>query len=163
VAQQKQYEAGHTAGLRLLRVAASARQEHGPDTMGALYLACGTHIFDSPPGSTAADAQAIATACLTEPGMVRYPTRQAFSDMVADPDYQQVTHLRTEASARQCCKRRSPGRAERHQPLTGPATRHTRQVRRSRNWAVSTSKRASGTGSGSEALVRASIRWTCST
>ena len=29
--------------------------------------------------------------------LVRYPTRQAFSRMVADPEYQQVTHLRTEA------------------------------------------------------------------
>lgn len=28
---------------------------------------------------------------------VRYPDRAAFSRMVADPDYQQVTHLRTEA------------------------------------------------------------------
>lgn len=29
--------------------------------------------------------------------LVRYPTRQAFSQMVADPDYQQITHLRSEA------------------------------------------------------------------
>lgn len=29
--------------------------------------------------------------------LVRYPSRQAFSDMVADPEYQQVTRLRTEA------------------------------------------------------------------
>ena len=29
--------------------------------------------------------------------LVRYPTRSAFSRMVADPEYQQVTHLRTEA------------------------------------------------------------------
>ena len=29
--------------------------------------------------------------------LVRYPSRQAFSDMVRDPDYQQITHLRTEA------------------------------------------------------------------
>jgi uncharacterized protein (DUF1330 family) len=29
--------------------------------------------------------------------LVRYPSRQAFSRMVADPEYQQVTHLRTEA------------------------------------------------------------------
>lgn len=28
---------------------------------------------------------------------VRYPSRKAFSEMVADHDYQQVTHLRTEA------------------------------------------------------------------
>jgi uncharacterized protein (DUF1330 family) len=29
--------------------------------------------------------------------LVRYPTRAAFSHMVADPAYQQITHLRTEA------------------------------------------------------------------
>ena len=31
--------------------------------------------------------------------MVEYPSRQAFSGMVADPKYQEVTHLRTEALA----------------------------------------------------------------
>lgn len=29
--------------------------------------------------------------------LVRYPSRAAFSRMVADPEYQQVTHLRSEA------------------------------------------------------------------
>ena len=29
--------------------------------------------------------------------LVRYPSRDAFSRMVADPEYQQVTHLRTRA------------------------------------------------------------------
>jgi uncharacterized protein (DUF1330 family) len=29
--------------------------------------------------------------------VVRYPSRAAFCQMVADPDYQQVTHFRTEA------------------------------------------------------------------
>ncbi len=29
--------------------------------------------------------------------MVRYPSRAAFTQMVADPDYQGITHLRTEA------------------------------------------------------------------
>ena len=29
--------------------------------------------------------------------LVRYPSRGAFSRMVADPEYQQVTHLRTQA------------------------------------------------------------------
>lgn len=44
------------------------------------------------------------TAVIAEPGqswdmvlMVEYPSRRAFSAMVADPDYQRVTHLRTEA------------------------------------------------------------------
>ncbi|MEC5200423.1 hypothetical protein RCH21_002669 [Arthrobacter sp. PL16] len=40
------YEAGHTAGLRLLRVAARTRNEHGPDTVARLYEQLGTHIFD---------------------------------------------------------------------------------------------------------------------
>jgi uncharacterized protein (DUF1330 family) len=29
--------------------------------------------------------------------LVRYPSRQAFSRMVANPDYQKITHLRTDA------------------------------------------------------------------
>lgn len=44
------------------------------------------------------------TALVAEPGqswdavlIVRYPTRQAFSDMVRDPEYGAGTHLRTEA------------------------------------------------------------------
>lgn len=41
------YEAGHTAGLRLLRVAARTRQEHGPDAVGTLYARLGAHIFDT--------------------------------------------------------------------------------------------------------------------
>jgi mycothiol-dependent nitroreductase-like protein len=43
------YEAGHTAGLRLLRVAARTRAEHGPEVVGTLYEALGRRIFDSPP------------------------------------------------------------------------------------------------------------------
>jgi 2-hydroxychromene-2-carboxylate isomerase len=41
------YEEGHTAGLRLLRVAARVRAEHGRDAVGALYRAIGTRIFDT--------------------------------------------------------------------------------------------------------------------
>ena len=41
------YEAGHTAGLRLLRVAARTRQEHGPDAVGTLYARIGAHLFDT--------------------------------------------------------------------------------------------------------------------
>ena len=41
------YEDGHTAGLRLLRVAARTRAEHGADAVGQLYQAMGSHIFDA--------------------------------------------------------------------------------------------------------------------
>lgn len=44
-----EYEAGHTAGLRLLRVAAKARAEHGRESIARLYEAFGQHIFEADP------------------------------------------------------------------------------------------------------------------
>jgi 2-hydroxychromene-2-carboxylate isomerase len=44
-----EYEAGHTAGLHLLRVAARARDEHGAPAVGPLYEALGRRIWESPP------------------------------------------------------------------------------------------------------------------
>jgi hypothetical protein len=41
------YEVGHTAGLRLLRVAARVRNEHGRGAVGPLYAALGNRIFDT--------------------------------------------------------------------------------------------------------------------
>ena len=41
------YEAGHTAGLRLLRVTARTRAEHGRPAVGPAYGAIGTQAFDS--------------------------------------------------------------------------------------------------------------------
>ena len=43
------YEAGHTAGLRLLRVAARVRAEHGQPSLGRFYLACGERVFEGEP------------------------------------------------------------------------------------------------------------------
>ena len=47
-----EYEAGHMAGLRLLRVAAKARAEHGREPIARLYEAFGTHIFEAAPHTT---------------------------------------------------------------------------------------------------------------
>lgn len=44
-----EYEAGHTAGLRLLRVAAATRASRGQAAVGGLYAALGARIFDSEP------------------------------------------------------------------------------------------------------------------
>ncbi len=44
-----EYEAGHTAGLRLLRVCARARDEHGPEAVARLYPALSTRVFDVDP------------------------------------------------------------------------------------------------------------------
>jgi hypothetical protein len=50
-----EYEAGHTAGLRLLRVAARARAEHGPQALDPLQAAFGARIFDTPPATDVTD------------------------------------------------------------------------------------------------------------
>jgi 2-hydroxychromene-2-carboxylate isomerase len=42
-----EYEDGHTAGLRLLRVAARVRAQHGRDAVGPLYEAISGRIFDT--------------------------------------------------------------------------------------------------------------------
>ncbi|MDK3255371.1 hypothetical protein [Blastococcus capsensis] len=66
-----EYEAGHTAGLRLLRVAARARAEHGPDAVGPLYAALGAQIFETP----------------NEPGdEVRRGTREFLEPILAEVD-----------------------------------------------------------------------------
>jgi hypothetical protein len=44
-----EYEAQHTAGLRLLRMAAVAREQHGRSAVGSLYIALGTRIFETGP------------------------------------------------------------------------------------------------------------------
>jgi hypothetical protein len=44
-----EYEAGHNAGLRMLRVAARARAEYGTEAVDRLQVAFGTHVFDRPP------------------------------------------------------------------------------------------------------------------
>jgi 2-hydroxychromene-2-carboxylate isomerase len=46
-----EYEAGHTAGLRLLRVAARARAEHGRQAVGPLYAALGAQVWQVPAGT----------------------------------------------------------------------------------------------------------------
>lgn len=40
--------------------------------------------------------------------LVRYPSRQAFSAMVADPDYQQITHLRSSALSKAVLQATTP-------------------------------------------------------
>jgi 2-hydroxychromene-2-carboxylate isomerase len=44
-----EYEAGHTAGLRLLRVASRVGEEHGNDGLASFYEACGQHVFERGP------------------------------------------------------------------------------------------------------------------
>ncbi|MCP2193786.1 mycothiol-dependent nitroreductase Rv2466c family protein [Williamsia deligens] len=53
-----EYEAQHTAGLKLLRVASSIRDREGDDAVGHFYGALGTAIFDGEEAPHDADGQA---------------------------------------------------------------------------------------------------------
>ncbi|MCH7788820.1 MAG: hypothetical protein IH940_05200 [Acidobacteria bacterium] len=57
-----EYPQLHGAGLRMLRVAASVRTEHGRDTMGPLYTALGERLWDTPP------SQGVANTAMTDSG-----------------------------------------------------------------------------------------------
>jgi 2-hydroxychromene-2-carboxylate isomerase len=69
------YEAGHTAGLRMLRVAAAARAAGGNAAVAALYPAMSQAVFDLDPGVAHAEhterivTEALA-ACGLEAGLV---------------------------------------------------------------------------------------------
>jgi hypothetical protein len=67
-----EYEAGHTAGLRLLRVASRVRDEHGPDAVARFYAASGARIFETDGGADAArDTRELAEAVLADAGLPR--------------------------------------------------------------------------------------------
>lgn len=64
------YEDGHTAGLRMLRVCAHVRDEHGPDAVAALYPALSTQVFDVEPDTyDATDLEPLVTRALTRVGL----------------------------------------------------------------------------------------------
>jgi uncharacterized protein (DUF1330 family) len=89
---------GPVVMLNLLRFADGGREKYAEygRALSETYLAkYGAEVIYAGDGSTALvaeDGQAWDAVLL-----VRYPSRAAFSRMVADPDYQQVTHWRTEA------------------------------------------------------------------
>ena len=91
---------GPVVMLNLLRF-----REGGQDSY-ASYAAALSTTFLPRVGGEVLYAGDGSTALVAEDGqawdavlLVRYPSRAAFSAMVADPDYQEVTHLRTEALA----------------------------------------------------------------
>ncbi len=93
-----EYEAGHTAGLRLLRVVHRARSEHGRDVVGQLYEALGSHIFELPahephPGAGELDPRGTASflaPILAEIGLPR-PLVEALDDDSLDLEIRRET------------------------------------------------------------------------
>jgi 2-hydroxychromene-2-carboxylate isomerase len=87
-----EYEAGHTAGLRLLRVAVRARAEHGRAAVSPLYEAFGRRIFEAErqPDPAVSVGREFVSAVLTEAGL---PTELAgaVDDESADATIQAET------------------------------------------------------------------------
>jgi hypothetical protein len=92
------YEAGHTAGLRLLRVAARTRDTAGPEAVGRLYAALGSHIFDSDPlpdpGDPAADVRG--TADFVAPVLEEADLPESLADALEDDSLDGVIRAETE-------------------------------------------------------------------
>lgn len=64
-----EYEAGHTAGLKLLRVAARLRAEQGPAAVGPFYLALGTRIWETEQAVATRADRAVVSEVLTGLGL----------------------------------------------------------------------------------------------
>jgi len=92
-----EYEAGHTAGLRLLRVAARTRDEHGQPGVDTLYEALGRRIFDTPPspGSTGGDR---GTRAFLEPVLDGAGLPAELADALDDASYDAVIQAETDAA-----------------------------------------------------------------
>lgn len=82
------YEAGHTAGLRLLRVAARTRAEHGAGAVGPLYAALGARIFDTAaPEPDDTDGGYRGTREFLEPALVEAGLPLELADALDDESY----------------------------------------------------------------------------
>ena len=80
-----EYEAGHAAGLRLLRLAARVRAEHGREAVGPLYAALGGRIFDREPVPDEAGLQARrGTAEFVRPVLAELGLPDAVADALDD-------------------------------------------------------------------------------
>jgi hypothetical protein len=94
------YEAGHTAGLRLLRMAARTRAEHGHEAVGSLYAALGAHIFDREPPPGPRDERAIreerGTRTFVEPVLDRLGLPATLADALDDPGRDAVVQAETD-------------------------------------------------------------------
>jgi hypothetical protein len=92
-----EYEAGHMAGLRLLRVTARTRAEHGREAVGRLYEALGARIFDSGfVPDTAVDHAARGTRPFVEPALATAGLPAELADALDEPEWDAVVQAETD-------------------------------------------------------------------
>ena len=91
-----EYEAGHTAGLRLLRVAARTRAEHGPDAVGRLYLALGTGSSTPSSSRTPRTSTARGDAGVRGPVLAEAGLPAELADALDDPAWDAAVQAETD-------------------------------------------------------------------
>ena len=92
-----EYEQGHMAGLRMLRVAAAARDAHGPEVVGDLYTAMGGSVFDvDPPADEAAHRDAMGTAAAVVPLLESVGLPAELADALDDESWDAVIQAETD-------------------------------------------------------------------
>lgn len=89
------YEAGHTSGLRLLRVAARTRAEHGSAAVGPLYETISGEIFDSPRATEITAAQRGSRA-FVEPLLGRLGLPTALAEALDDSSWDDELRAETD-------------------------------------------------------------------
>jgi hypothetical protein len=94
-----EYEAGHTAGLRLLRMAARTRAEHGREAIEPLYAALGARIFDQERDGARDDAatrEARGTREFVEPVLAQIGLPSTLAGALDDPSWDHVVQRETD-------------------------------------------------------------------
>ena len=91
-----EYEDGHTAGLRLLRVAARVRAEHGREAVGRLYEAIGTRVFDTPRTEDPLSASDQGARRVLEPLLIKVGLPSELADALDDTGFDAEIRAETE-------------------------------------------------------------------
>jgi hypothetical protein len=91
-----EYEAGHTAGLRLLRVAARVRAEHGGAAVGPLYEAMGTRIFDTSRAVDPLSASDQGARHVLEPLLASVGLPRDLAEVLDDESWDEVIRAETD-------------------------------------------------------------------
>lgn len=91
-----EYEAGHSAGLRLLRVAARTRADLGAQAVGTLYAALGKRIFETPPDGDADERGRRGTPEFLAPVLAAAGLPAGLADALDDDELDGVVQAETD-------------------------------------------------------------------
>ncbi len=93
------YEEGHMRGLRLLRVAAAARDAHGRDVVGDLYTAMGSHIWDhDKPADATAHQKSLNSVDVVVRMLEAAGLPASLVEALDDPSWDEVVQAETDAA-----------------------------------------------------------------